>query len=79
MWLLTMVLVDRNRYIGVNRLGTIPYMTDRDNPTLGMTESCAAPMYLAGTLPSNQYLKFQSKEPCLAHISVECRREIRLT
>ena len=36
------------QYLSVNRLGTIPYMTDADNPELGMTESCAAPVYLAG-------------------------------
>ena len=36
-------------FLQLNRLGTIPYMvdSDSDDPSAGMTESCAAPVYLA--------------------------------
>jgi len=33
-------------YLKINLLGTIPLMTDSENPAVRMTESCACPVYL---------------------------------
>ncbi|GMH80681.1 hypothetical protein TrST_g6049 [Triparma strigata] len=46
----------------VNPLGTVPFLSLPDGS--GMTESCAAPLYLAGSHPTSPSLTITPSSPC---------------